>query len=89
MTITELNIYQSFGHSLWRGWQRQLRVARIMMRRRRRFVQAHIELSRLDEKLLYDLGLDPLDVRNALHDHHTKASLVLLARRRRQPGQEA
>ena len=89
MTVTEYSVHHSIGTSVWTRLRRYLRMARIMMRRRRRFVRTHIELSRLDDRLLYDLGLDPLDVRNALDDHRSRASLSLLARRRRQPGQEA
>lgn len=38
----------------------------VRLRRHRRAAQAHIALSRLDERLLYDIGLEPLDLHAVL-----------------------
>jgi uncharacterized protein YjiS (DUF1127 family) len=45
---------------------RRLLVRLRRHRRHRRAAQAHIALSRLDERLLYDIGLEPLDLHAVL-----------------------
>lgn len=45
-----------------------LRLLLAMFRRHRRARRTYIELSRLDERLLYDIGIDPADVRDALQN---------------------
>jgi uncharacterized protein YjiS (DUF1127 family) len=83
MTVIEFQTYQALGTSVWRRLRRALRTALVVMKRRRRLVRAHIELSRLDDRILYDLGLDPLDIRSALDDHRFTSRLSMAARRRR------
>ena len=45
-----------------------LRLLYAMFRRHRRAMRTYIELSKLDERLLYDIGIDPQDVRDALQN---------------------
>jgi len=52
-----------------------------MLRRQRRAARTRLELSRLDERLLYDLGIDPLDVREALQNRKTPSILMEPMRR--------
>lgn len=66
-----------FGHRLMRMLRRLL----VLLRRRTRRTRRVLELSRLDERLLYDLGIDPLEVRQAILDKHNQIGLVRLARR--------
>lgn len=47
----------------------------VRLRQRRRAVRTHIMLSRLDERLLYDIGLDPLDLREALKARQAPSAL--------------
>lgn len=60
---------------------RFLRMILAHFRRKRRVVRTYLELSRLDERLLYDLGIDPIDVREALNDHSTSSILFEPMRR--------
>lgn len=45
-----------------------LRLLLAMFRRHWRAKRTYLELSRLDERLLYDIGIDPADVRDALQN---------------------
>lgn len=45
-----------------------LRLLFAVYRRHRRARRTYLELSKLDERLLYDIGIDPLDVRDALQN---------------------
>ena len=56
--------------------KRGLRVMLVLLRR----IRAHFALTRLDEHLLYDLGIDPLDVHDAIRDQRFRSSLPRLAR---------
>lgn len=60
---------------------RFLRMILAQFRRKRRVIRTYLELSRLDERLLYDLGIDPIDVRDALNDHSTTSILFEPMRR--------
>lgn len=55
---------------------RLLRKLLILFRRQGRAVGTYLELSRLDERLLYDIGIDPLDVRDALHNQRSPSILL-------------
>ena len=59
-----------------------LRALRIVWRRHARPARHYIELSRLDERLLYDIGIDPLDVRDALNEHRAPGVLLQPIRKR-------
>lgn len=50
-------------------------------RRRHRAARYHMELARLDERLLYDIGLEPLDLHNSLK-RNLPPSMLLDAMRR-------
>ena len=65
-------------------WQRLMRVSRrilVLLRRRARRARRISALSRLDERLLYDIGIDPLDLRGAI-DEQRRLGLIRLAMRR-------
>ena len=61
----------------WLGFKRLL----VRMRRHRRAVRTHIELSRLDEKLLYDIGLEPLHLHAVLKARQPPSMLLDAMRR--------
>lgn len=66
------------------GWKKLMRVWRrvfVMLRRRSRRARMFTDLSRLDDRLLYDLGIDPLDVRGGLEAHRDRLGLIGLAMR--------
>lgn len=60
---------------------RIMRLLRVLLRRQRRATRTYLELSRLDERLLYDIGIDPLDVRDALQNRPAPSILVEPMRR--------
>jgi uncharacterized protein YjiS (DUF1127 family) len=63
-----------------------MRVSRrilVLLRRRARRARRMSELSRLDERLLYDIGIDPLDLHGALNQQRSRLGLVRLAMRHR------
>ena len=60
---------------------RQRRMLRLVWRRHRRAVHTYLELSRLDEKLLYDIGIDPLDMSEALRRRRSPSILLEPMRR--------
>ncbi|MGB3335621.1 MAG: DUF1127 domain-containing protein [Devosia sp.] len=83
MTVTEL--YAPAASAALR-WQRLMRVSRrilVLLRRRARRARRMSELSRLDERLLYDIGIDPLDLHGALNQQRSRLGLVRLAMRHR------
>ncbi|WP_332687918.1 DUF1127 domain-containing protein [Devosia sp.] len=55
-----------------RGFRRLL----VRLRQHRRAAQTHIALSRLDPRLLYDIGLEPLDL-YAVHKASQPPSMLL------------
>jgi uncharacterized protein YjiS (DUF1127 family) len=61
---------------------RLVRKARLIWRRHGRKTRDYLELTRLDERLIYDLGIDPLDLRDALQNQ--SAPSILLEPMRRQ-----
>lgn len=74
MTVTEL-YPPAAPPSL--GWL--IRVPRrilMLLRRRARRARMPTDLSRLDERLLYDLGIDPLDVHGAIKEQRDRLGLI-------------
>ena len=72
-----------------RHWQRLMRVPRsilVLLRRRARRTRSLTELSRLDERLLYDLGIDPLDVHGAINQQRSRLGLARLPRPKQAEG---
>lgn len=63
--------------TFWTGFKRML----VRIRRHRRAIRAHIELSRLDERLLYDIGLEPLDLAAVLRARRPPPMLLDAMRR--------
>lgn len=57
------------------SWFRFKRLL-VRFRQQRRAVRAHIMMSRLDDRLLYDIGLDPLDLHEALKTRQPPAMLA-------------
>ena len=73
---TTISDAQSVTHStITTRLPRLVRTIRALIWRRRRAVRAHLELTRLDEKLLYDIGIDPLDIRAALEQQRAPSIL--------------
>ena len=58
-----------------------LRLLFAMFRRHRRTMRTYLELSKLDEWLLYDIGIDPQDVRDALQNRPGLSPLLHPMRR--------
>jgi uncharacterized protein YjiS (DUF1127 family) len=58
-----------------------LRLLLAMFRRHRRAKRTYVELSKLDEWLLYDIGIDPADVRDALQNRPSLSLLMHPMRR--------
>ena len=69
----------------WRDFKRRLRALFVLWRRRRRVIRAYLELSALDERLLYDMGIEPLDLRAALRNQPNQSPLRKLVRRHLDP----
>lgn len=70
-------------------WKKLLRVPRrvlVLLRRRARRRRMLTDLSRMDERLLYDLGIDPLDVRGAIKEQRDRMGLVGMAMRLHRSG---
>lgn len=63
--------------TFWTGFKRML----VRIRRHRRVLRAHMELSRLDERLLYDIGLEPLDLAAVLRARQPPSMLLEAMRR--------
>ena len=51
------------------------------LRHQRRVTRTHIALARLDDRLLYDIGLEPLDLHRALR-HRLPPSMLVDSMRR-------
>jgi uncharacterized protein YjiS (DUF1127 family) len=66
---------------------RILRLLRVLLRRQRRATRTYLELSGLDERLLYDIGIDPLDVRDALQNRPGPSILMEPMRRQFKHGE--
>jgi uncharacterized protein YjiS (DUF1127 family) len=60
---------------------RILRVLQVMFWRHRRKKHTHLVLSRLDERFLRDIGIDPLDLRDALQNRPSTSILLEPMRR--------
>lgn len=57
------------------------RLVRLLRQRARR-ARTLSDLSRLDDRLLYDLGIDPLDLHEAISQRRNPFGLARLARHR-------
>jgi hypothetical protein len=68
------------GRPAKRTWLRRLEA---FWRLRRTIARDYLELTRADERLLYDLGIDPLDIRDALNGHPGPAAWLEPVRRPR------
>jgi uncharacterized protein YjiS (DUF1127 family) len=81
MTTIDFNTGTEIRHRTRFTLPVPLRRLLVRLRRHRRRVRSHISLARLDERLLYDIGLEPL----ALHEvqrHRLPPSMLLDAMRR-------
>ena len=70
-------------------WKKLMRLPRrilVLLRRRARRARMLTDLSRLDERLLHDLGIDPLDVHGAIKAQRDRLGLVGLAVRLNRSG---
>jgi len=76
MTTTDIQFLSPATRPVWHKLQRRLRALLVQIRRRNRRARAYLELSHLDEALLYDLGIDPLELRQARADHRARAMLL-------------
>lgn len=83
MSITELHAPTLLNHASWHKAMRGARRILALLRRRIRRARRLSDLSRLDERLLYDIGIDPLDLRGALDQQRGRQSLLRLAMRHR------
>jgi uncharacterized protein YjiS (DUF1127 family) len=63
------------------GFKWRLLRLLVRLRRHRRAARSHIELSRLDDRLLYDIGLEPLHL-HAVLKARQPAPMLLDAMRR-------
>lgn len=86
MSVTEL---YSPAAAVSLRWQKLMRVPRsilVLLRRRARRARMLSDLSRLDERILYDLGIDPLDVHGAIKAQRDRMGLIGLAMRLHRSG---
>jgi uncharacterized protein YjiS (DUF1127 family) len=74
--MSVIDLYSPAAASL--RWKKLMRVPRrilVLLRRRARRTRLSADLSRLDERLLYDLGIDPLDMHDAVTAQHVRLGL--------------
>ena len=64
------------------GLSRLLRALLALTRRRRGALRTYLDLAHHDERLLYDIGLDPLDLRDALNGRYGPSVLFEPVRKR-------
>jgi uncharacterized protein YjiS (DUF1127 family) len=79
MSAIELYSPASPASLRWKNLMRVPRRILILLRRRARRARMLTDLSRLDERMLYDLGIDPLDVKGAIKAQRDRLGLVGLA----------
>lgn len=81
-----MSVVDLYSPVAWAGlrWKRLIRVARRslgLLRRRARRARRLTDLSRLDERLLYDLGLEPLDLHDTIKAQCDRSGLIGMAMR--------
>lgn len=81
MTVTALYSPAAPAKLARRSLMRVPRLILDLLRRRARRAQMLTDLSRLDERLLYDLGIDPLDVHDAIKEQRDRLGLIDTAMR--------
>ena len=81
MTVTELYSPAAPASLAWKKLLRLPRRILILLSRRARRARMLTDLSRLDERLLYDLGIEPLDVHGAIKEQRDRPGLIDIAMR--------
>ena len=76
MTATEFLAPGERASSSRHHLPRALRRLLVVWRRRRRQTRIYLNQQQLDERLLYDLGIDPLNLRASLKDKAVSAILL-------------